>query len=59
MEAKEYIAKLFFGKMNNKEDVDKEIYSAPNESYISNIEPGDYVFVKLEKEYKQAKVKRL
>lgn len=53
------MAKLFFGKMNNKEDVDKGIYSAPNESYISNIEPGDYVFVKLEKEYKQAKVKRL
>ena len=53
------MAKLFFGKMNNKEDVDDGKYKAPNRSYISNIEPGDYVFVKLEKEYNQAKVKRL
>lgn len=53
------MAKLFFGKMNNKEDVDDGKYEAPNRSYISNIEPGDYVFVKLEKEYNQAKVKRL
>lgn len=53
------MTKLFFGKMNNKADVDNGIYRAPNRSYISNIELGDYVFVKLEKEYNQAKVKRL
>lgn len=53
------MVKLFFGKMNNKADVDNGIYRAPNRSYISNIELGDYVFVKLEKEYKQATVKRL
>ncbi len=53
------MAKLFFGKMNSKEDVDKKIYNAPDVSYISDIELGDYVFVKLEKEYAPASVKRL
>ena len=50
---------VFFGKMNNPEQVSERVYRTTDKSFFGSIQAGDYAFIKLEGETAPASVKRL
>lgn len=53
------MAALYFGKMNQPDQVNKKEYISSDLGVLGGIKVGDYAFIKLEKEDKPASVKRL
>lgn len=53
------MSNVFFGKMNNPNQMEKKIYETEDKGFFGDIAEGDYAFIKLEKETSPATVKRL
>lgn len=50
------MANLFFGKMNDPNQVKEMVYRRYDQGFLGDIQVGDFAFIKLEKETESATV---